>query len=337
MNAAAHQRIDGIDFWRGFVLLSIFVNHAPENLVAHITHRNFGLSDAAEAFVFLSGLSVALAYGNRFLLGEYARALGGLYRRALTLYGVQIAISVAGIVFLAAAAYLLDSDDLTDDSDRAVLLEQPWQVLPAMLALIHQLAFFNILPLYIVFLLATPLFLLCAKLDRRLMLLASAAIYLAAHYFGLQGPTWPLNTGWFFNPFAWQFIFVIGLFIGLRVREGVSYDRIVFAAALLVLAGSLLLTINAGNLPSGWWTGLAPPIAEREDQSELAAAAALPGARLCALSLRRHRPAADHLGVQAAGPDRSPQPAGVCDRRLPHPGGRGDQRNRIRRRCWRNC
>src|SRR5262249_33802879 len=56
-------RIDAIDFWRGFALLTIFADHMPFSVLAQVTYRNFGLSDAAEAFVFLSGMSAALAYG----------------------------------------------------------------------------------------------------------------------------------------------------------------------------------------------------------------------------------------------------------------------------------
>ena len=59
-----------IDFWRGAVLVFIFVNHIPGNLLEHLTPRNYGFSDAAEAFVFISGLSVALAYYPRLPQGD---------------------------------------------------------------------------------------------------------------------------------------------------------------------------------------------------------------------------------------------------------------------------
>ena len=51
--AAPAKRIDGIDFWRGFALLTIFIDHVPENVFQHVTQQNFGFSDAAELFVFL--------------------------------------------------------------------------------------------------------------------------------------------------------------------------------------------------------------------------------------------------------------------------------------------
>lgn len=260
MSVPAPQRIDGIDFWRGFALLTIFVDHAPANVIAHITHHNFGFSDGAEAFVFLSGLSVALAYGRRFLAGEFMRSIRGTYRRAATLYWVQIIVSLVGIAFLAAAAYLLDSDDLTDDDDRDIVMDSPVRSIIAMFALLHQLGFFNILPLYIVFLLVTPGFLALARIDRRLMLLASFAIYAATRYFSLALPTWPLDTGWFFNPLAWQIVFVLGLYVGLRLdTSGPVLDRRLFILSVAILAASLFLLTNA----FGFWPDLWDRVRER--------------------------------------------------------------------------
>ena len=66
---APAKRVDGIDFWRGFALLTIFIDHGPLNVPQYVTQKNFGFSDAAELFVFLSGASVALAYGSRFFRG----------------------------------------------------------------------------------------------------------------------------------------------------------------------------------------------------------------------------------------------------------------------------
>ena len=82
--AAPAKRIDGIDFWRGLALLMIFIDHVPENVFQHVTQKNFGFSDAAELFVFLAGVSVALAYGTRFFeerpSGRYAPCFAGRLR-----------------------------------------------------------------------------------------------------------------------------------------------------------------------------------------------------------------------------------------------------------------
>src|SRR5258706_2840542 len=114
---APSKRIDGIDFWRGFALLTIFIDHVPENVFQHITQKNFGFSDAAELFVFLSGVSVALAYGTRFFDGETVVAVRALLRRAVTLYWVQNPISLLFIAMFAGAAALLDDHDLLEDAD----------------------------------------------------------------------------------------------------------------------------------------------------------------------------------------------------------------------------
>src|SRR6266853_6357698 len=101
MATNASSRIDGIDFWRGFALLTIFIDHVPENIFRYGTQGNFGFSDAAELFVFLSGASVALAYGSRFFRGETVAAIPAVFRRAFTLYWVQVLTSLLIIALFA--------------------------------------------------------------------------------------------------------------------------------------------------------------------------------------------------------------------------------------------
>src|SRR6476619_7948789 len=108
--AAPTKRIDGIDFWRGFALLMIFIDHVPENIFQHVTQRIFGFSDAAELFVFLSGVAVALAYGTRFFDGEAVVAVRAVLRRAFTLYWVQILIALLIIAMLAGDGALWHAD-----------------------------------------------------------------------------------------------------------------------------------------------------------------------------------------------------------------------------------
>src|SRR6266404_3207913 len=251
---APSKRIDGIDFWRGFALLTIFIDHVPENVFQHITQKNFGFSDAAELFVFLSGVSVALAYGTRFFDGQTGAAVRAVLRRALTLYWVQILISLLIIAIFAVAAAAFDEDDLLEDADRDEVVSNPVQGIVAILALAHQFGNVNILPLYIALLLITPLLLVLARRDDRLMLLASAAIYLAARVFSLNLPTWPLEGSWFFNPIAWQLLFAIGLFAGRRLkRDGIGYDARLYAVCLAVVVLAAVIRTDAFGYASGLW------------------------------------------------------------------------------------
>src|ERR1043166_8915326 len=167
---APAKRVDAIDFWRGFALLTIFVDHVPDNAFQHLTIRNFGFSDAAELFVFLSGASVALAYGTRFFKGETWTAVRAVFRRAFTLYWVQLLTSLLIIGLLAAAAGWWDNDDLVGDPDRDFVVSSPAQGMTALIAMTHQLGNVNILPMYVVLLLLTPVLLLLARRTDWLML-----------------------------------------------------------------------------------------------------------------------------------------------------------------------
>jgi hypothetical protein len=252
---SGRARIDAIDFWRGFALLTIFADHMPYSVLAHVTHRNFGLSDAAEAFVFLSGISAALAYGPRFLEGRFVAGLRAVGRRLLTLYGVQMLLSflALGIVVLVA---LLGDDDVMEDEDRSVL-SHPARGFLAILGLAHQIDYSNILPLYIVLLLATPGLLMLARLDERLMLAVSATVYLFARTCSLNIPTWPSEGGWFFNPFAWQLLFTIGLFVGLRLKapfnSAAPFNGGLFAICVAVVLLSAFIVTNGFGLVPGLW------------------------------------------------------------------------------------
>ena len=251
MTTNAPDRIDAIDFWRGFALLTIFIDHAPENVIQYVTQGNFGFSDAAEVFVFLSGASVALAYGTPFFRGETVAAIWAVLRRALTLYWVQVLTSLLTIAIFVAAALWWNNDDLVDDDDRDIVVSNPLRGIFAIVALSHQLANVNILPLYIVLLLITPALLVLARRNDWLMLLASGLMYLAVRVFELDLPNWPLDGGWYFDPFAWQFVFTIGLFVGRRLRSGgIPLDRRLFALCIAVLASSFaVLTDGFGLLP----------------------------------------------------------------------------------------
>ena len=159
------NRIRDIDFWRGAVLIAILIDHIPGNPLEHFTPRNFGLSDSAEAFVFLSGLPVGIIYmprANKYGLEPVA---GGLLRRALKIYGVHIALSLAGLVVFAAAYWMSGVPDLIEAHGRSYVFSSPSSGLPALALMSLQLGYFNILPLYVVLMLWAPIALAVARRD----------------------------------------------------------------------------------------------------------------------------------------------------------------------------
>jgi hypothetical protein len=242
------QRLDGIDFWRGCVLCMIFVDHMPGNALENLTPRNFGFSDAAEAFVFLSGLSMALAYGRRFTAGERLRTLGGLARRVVKLYGAHIGLSLVALAIFFCGAALLARPGLLEAHGRDLFVDNPGLGLLGLFSLGHQLGYFNILPLYIVLIACVPALLLLASIDWRLMLASSALLYQLVRTYHWNLPNWPGPGAWFFDPLAWQFLFAIGLVIGLKVRGGpLPVSRLLTVIAAIIVAASALVVTH------GFW------------------------------------------------------------------------------------
>src|SRR5690606_16599643 len=84
------ERDHRIDFFRGLALVFIFWDHIPHNPFAQVTVRNFGLSDAAEIFVFLAGYAAVLAYGKLYRRDGYLFACVRILRRAWVLYVAHI-------------------------------------------------------------------------------------------------------------------------------------------------------------------------------------------------------------------------------------------------------
>ncbi len=234
------KRVGSIDFWRGSVLIAILVDHVPGNVLEFITPRNFGLSDSSEAFVFISGLSVGMVYlprARKHGLGAVAR---GCVQRALKLYGVHVGLSAAALVIFACAFCVSGVEDLIEAHGRSFVFGSPLSGLAGLAVLSHQLGYFNILPLYVVLMLWAPLALGLAMRNCVLALASSLALYAASRAFGLHLPNWPEPGGWFFNPFAWQIAFTMGLVCAVVWRDGppratpalvaVSVATVLFAA-----------------------------------------------------------------------------------------------------------
>lgn len=246
-------RLHGIDFWRGFVLCTIFVNHVPGTAFERLTFKNFGFSDASEAFVLIAGLSLALAYGRRVAAGERAAVTASLARRAVKLYGAHIGLSLAGAAIFAGAAALTGDLDLMRSQGRELVVDDPAAALVGLASLGHQFGYFNILPMYIVLMGMAPAMLFLGRGHPALMLGASFGLYALSRAVSLNVPTWPMSGAWFFDPFTWQLLVAVGIAVGFRLRRGaLAVGRAPLALAALVVAGSAFCTTDG----FGSWPGL---------------------------------------------------------------------------------
>jgi hypothetical protein len=247
---AKATRVGCIDFWRGCVLIAILVDHIPGNLLEWSTPRNYGLSDSSEAFVFISGLSVGMVYAPRAGKQGLASVALGCVRRALKLYGVHLAITLTALVIFAAAYQMSGVDDLIEAHGRALVFASPASGLASLAMLSHQLGYFNILPMYMVLMLWAPVALALAMRSVGMTFLASAGVY-AASRAGLHLPNWPEPGGWFFNPFAWQLVFTLGVISAVLWGRGPPQARpeLVLASVAAIVACALTVTGAAGMVP----------------------------------------------------------------------------------------
>ncbi|TPI62188.1 hypothetical protein FJ420_27730 [Mesorhizobium sp. B3-1-3] len=214
------ERDTRIDVLRALALLTIFVDHVPGTVFENWTYKNFGFSDAAEAFVLISGISVALAYGTTFKPGGRLLATLKMWRRAGVLYISHIVITMVVIALFCAAALFAHRPEILMMINIEPLMRNTPQVLLGIVTLGHQLGYNNILPVYAALLLAAPAFVLFVSYRPVPALIASGLLWLVAGIWQIAPPNYPEPGLWFLNPLSWQFLFNIGLAAMLHVKRG---------------------------------------------------------------------------------------------------------------------
>src|SRR4026209_2736934 len=92
-----------LDLFRGVANWAIYLDHIPDNVVNWVTQRNYGFSDAADLFVFISGYTASFVYARIML--ERGFIIGGtrLIRRAWQIYVAHIVLLV---MYIAEIGYL---------------------------------------------------------------------------------------------------------------------------------------------------------------------------------------------------------------------------------------
>jgi hypothetical protein len=239
------RQANPVDFWRGFALISIFINHVPGIFYAQFTHGNLSISDSADLFVFLAGWSL------RYLVGSSKRQTPTwfivlrLIARAAQIYAAQILITMLAIAILALTAITLDNPLLLEWHNAAAVFYDPIPTHIGLVLLTHQLGYFHILPLYVVVMAMAPIFAVIDRYTPNLLLPLSVILYCVVLVFRINPPTWPVTGEWFFNPLAWQLTFVLGFVlardggIGAFARKHIVWIRI--AAAPIVIFAALMI------------------------------------------------------------------------------------------------
>ncbi len=242
----APQRDLRLDLFRGIALWLIFLDHIPENVVNWFTIRNYGFSDATEIFIFISGYTGAFVYGRAMRERGFVISSARILRRAWQIYVAHIFLFTIFMAEIAYVAATFDNPLYAEEMRILDFLKQPDITIFQALLLKFKPVNMDVLPLYIVLLLLFPPMLYLLLRLPSVALAGSALVYALAWKLDFNLPAYP-NGVWFFNPFAWQLLFVFGAWCALGGAErlaGVLRSRIVlaFAVAYLLFAFAITLT-----------------------------------------------------------------------------------------------
>ena len=248
----------------------IVVDHVSGDPLAMFTYHIIGFSDAAEIFVFLSGIACGIAYSRIFARDGMLGLIKSTATRAGRIY-LYYALSSAATILIISTA--MRHEGLNSNFNGglyhyfAVAAEDPFGALSAALCLTSAPPLADILVLYMVLtLVAVPAFLGAGHRYRLLVLVISGAIWAISQI--LSDVVLPLTNQWIFNPLAWQFLFVIGLFIGSRdgtkppILQTLSRHRWIISAAWIIVITAFLYKLMGARFgfdiawlrlePSAW-------------------------------------------------------------------------------------
>ena len=264
---AATERDLRLDLFRGIALWLIFLDHIPENVVNWFTIRNYGFSDATEIFIFISGYTAAFVYGRAMRERGYLIASARILRRAWQIYVAHIFLFTIFMAEIAYVASTFDNPLYAEEMNILDFLKQPDVTIFQALILKFKPVNMDVLPLYIVLLLLFPPALAMLMWQPAFALAGSALLYVLTWTFDWNLPAYP-NGVWFFNPFAWQLLFVFGAWCalgGAKRLAPVLQSRTILAVAIAYLAFAFVIALTwyiepLGRLVPNWLSEWMYPI-----------------------------------------------------------------------------
>ncbi len=212
-----------LDAMRGLFLVWMTLTHLPTRF-SDFVNSPIGFVSSAEGFVFVSALLVGRLY-IRETIRDSTTVRTRLWKRSLQIYGYHLAM--LALVFTVAAAFAISTHKAAISNLLNFYLAHPLVAIVGSVLLLYCPPLLDILPMYVTFLFFTPMLLTAAlRFGWRWILAASGCVWLLAQ-FGLRDlvHNWvvqathlriPLQETGAFNLFAWQAVWVVGLWVGAR-------------------------------------------------------------------------------------------------------------------------
>jgi hypothetical protein len=265
---ASGQRELRLDLFRGLALWLIYIDHVSPDLLTWLTIRNYGFSDAAEIFIFISGFTAALVYGRATFEAGFVTGTARVLRRVWQIYTAHLLLF---LVLMAEIAYVTTISDkpsfYIQETEVGEFFKQPGAEMIQALLLRFRPLNMDVLPLYVVLMAFLPLILLLTRLHRDLPLVLSIALYILTLRYDWHLSTYP-DGFWSFNPYAWQLLFVFGAWCALgggRRLSPILNSPLTFWVAVAYLCAAFFVTLTwyfpqlEGLIPA-WLSRLIYPI-----------------------------------------------------------------------------
>lgn len=240
-----------LDLFRGVANWAIFLDHIPDNVVNWLTTRNYGFSDAADLFVFISGYTASFVYARMMLDRGFLVGATRLTKRVWQLYVAHIILFVIYIASISYLALRFGDSEMINEFNVAGLVDNATETLRQGLFLRFKPLNLDVLPLYIVLMGLFPpvLWFMLRKPDLTMVL--SIALWLTARHFGWNLNAYPAGQ-WYFNPYCWQVLFVFGAWCamgGARRSMTLINAPITLYLCLGYMLFALVMTM-AGRFPA---------------------------------------------------------------------------------------
>lgn len=225
------KRIAALDSIRGLLLLLMTINHliwisGGYSVIQNVTLQPLGQFGAAECFVFISGLLAGAIYSRESLTNT--ETITKAWHRAFSIYRYHIGCLLIVFAWILIAAYLLPSALPILEHSAQNVLENPFKTLIASVVLVNQPNYFDILPLYIIFMLLLPVLIMAYRKGLGGAVVSISIILwifskelnttILLPLFSFVFSSFKLQLG-YFNLFAWQLLFVGGSTLGFMLQN----------------------------------------------------------------------------------------------------------------------
>jgi hypothetical protein len=218
-----------LDALRGLMLVWITLTHLPTAASAYV-NQPFGFVSAAEGFIFLSALFTGRIYYRMAQHDGYRPMTLKLWSRTLRLYGYHALLLAFAFLVAVPIASRGDRPGLHNLLDFYFIAGAKQSISEAAL-LIYRPPLLDILPMYIIFLVFTSAaLLLTRRIGWKPILLSALVVWMCAQFGFRQSehafmskvvPTHiPLNEMGSFDLWAWQFLWIAGIWLGVRWGQG---------------------------------------------------------------------------------------------------------------------